>query len=38
MDAVLMVELEKLDETLKKLGSIEGIEETKSYMIIEALK
>jgi DNA-binding Lrp family transcriptional regulator len=38
MDAVLMVELEKLDETLKKLGSIEGIEETKSYMIIEELK
>jgi len=38
MDAVLMVDLEKLDETLKKLGSIEGIEETKYYMVIEVLK
>ena len=38
MDAVLIVELEKLDETLKKLSAIEGIEETKSYMTIEALK
>jgi len=30
VDAVLVVEREKLDATLKRLASIEGIEETKS--------
>jgi len=35
MDAVLMVEREKLDETLKWLASIEGIEETRSCVTMK---
>jgi DNA-binding Lrp family transcriptional regulator len=38
MDVVSVVELEKLDETLKKLSEIEGIEETRFYVTIEVLK
>ncbi len=38
MDAVLLIEREKLDDALKKLASIEGIRETKSYLTIETLK
>jgi DNA-binding Lrp family transcriptional regulator len=38
MDAVLVVELEKLDEAHQKLSSIDAIEEMKFYVPIEALK
>jgi len=38
MDAILIVEREKLDEALKRLASMEGIEETKSYMTIQTVK
>ena len=38
MDAVLLVEQENLDETLRKLGLLEGIKETKSYVTIQTLK
>jgi len=38
MDAMLFVEREKLDDALKKLAAIEGIQETKSYVTIETLK
>lgn len=38
VDAILIVEREKLDEILKKLYSIDGIQDTKSYVTIEAVK
>lgn len=38
MDAIIQVEREKLNEVLKRLGSIEGLEETKSYITIQTLK
>jgi len=38
MDAVLMVEREKLDDALRKLASLEGIQDTKSYVTIQTLK
>jgi DNA-binding Lrp family transcriptional regulator len=38
VDALLMVEREKLDEVLKKLSAIEGIQDTKSYVTIEAIR
>ena len=38
MDAILLVEREKLDEALKKLAGIEGIQDTKSYVTIQTLK
>lgn len=38
MDAILLVEREKLDEALKKLAAVEGIQETRSYVTIETLK
>lgn len=38
MDAILVVEQAKLDETLKKLASVKGIEDTKSYVTIQTLK
>jgi DNA-binding Lrp family transcriptional regulator len=38
VDALLIVEREKLDETLKKLYSVEGIQDTRSYVTIEAIK
>ena len=38
MDAIIQVEREKLDEALKKIGSLEGIGDTKSYITIQTLK
>jgi len=38
MDAVLLVEQEDLDETLRRLALLEGIQETKSYVTIQTLK
>jgi len=38
VDALLIVEREKLDEVLKKLYSVEGIQDTRSYVTIEAIK
>lgn len=38
IDAILTVEREKLDETLKRLYFIEGIVDTRSYVTIESIK
>jgi len=38
MDAILVIEQGKLNEALMKLASIEGIQDTKSYITIESLK
>jgi len=38
IDVILLVEREKLDETLKKLAAIDGIQDTKSYVTIQTLK
>lgn len=38
MDAVLVVEREKLEEALRKLASVEGIKDTKSYITIQIIK
>jgi DNA-binding Lrp family transcriptional regulator len=38
MDAIILVEREKLDETLKGLASVDGIQDTKSYVTIQTLK
>jgi len=38
MDAILVAEREKLDEALKKLALVEGIQDTKSYVSIQTLK
>lgn len=38
VDGLLIVERENLDEVLKKLYSIDGIQDTKSYVTIEAMK
>lgn len=38
MDLVIIVDREKLDDVLRAISSIDGIEETKSYVTIEALK
>ncbi|HDD69777.1 Lrp/AsnC family transcriptional regulator [Candidatus Bathyarchaeota archaeon] len=38
VDALLIVDREKLDEVLKRLSSIEGIQDTKSYVAIETMK
>ena len=38
MDAILIVEREKLDEALRKLAFVEGIKDTKSYVAIQAIK
>jgi DNA-binding Lrp family transcriptional regulator len=38
VDALLIVDREKLDEVLKRLSSIEGIQDTKSYVTIESIK
>jgi len=38
MDAILFVEREKLDEALKKLATVDGIQDTKSYVTIQTLK
>ncbi|MEM2367457.1 MAG: Lrp/AsnC family transcriptional regulator [Candidatus Bathyarchaeia archaeon] len=38
VDAVLIVERDKLHEVLRKLSAIEGIKDTKSYVAIESIK
>jgi DNA-binding Lrp family transcriptional regulator len=38
VDALLIVEREKLDEILKELYSVEGIQDTRSYVTIESMK
>jgi len=38
MDALLVVEREKLDEALKNLASVDGIQDTRSYVTIQTLK
>ena len=38
VDALVMVERERLEDFLKKLSSVEGIENTKSYIAIETLR
>jgi len=38
VDALVMVEREKLDEALKRLSSIDGVQDTKSYIAIETLR
>lgn len=38
MDAVLVVEREKLDEALRRLAFVEGVQDTKSYIAIQTLK
>ena len=37
-DALIMVEREKLDEVLKKIYSIDGVQDTRSYVTIETIK
>ena len=38
VDALVMVERERLEIVLKKLSSVEGIQNTKSYIAIETLR
>jgi len=38
VDALVMVEREKLDEALKRLSSIDGVQDTKSNIAIETLR
>jgi DNA-binding Lrp family transcriptional regulator len=38
VDALIIVERENLDEILKKLYAIEGIQDTRSYVTIETIK
>jgi len=38
MDAVLIVDRDKLNEVLKKLASVEGIQSVKSYIASQTLK
>lgn len=38
VDAIVMVERERLEEVLKKLSSVEGVQTTKSYIAIEILR
>ena len=38
IDALVMTEREKLDEVLKRLSSIDGIQDTKSYIAIETIR
>lgn len=38
MDAIIITEREKLDEALRKLASIDGIQDTRSYIAIQTLK
>lgn len=37
-DVLIIVEREKLDEVLKRLYSIDGIQDTRSYVTIETIK
>jgi len=38
MDAILIVERERLDEALRKLAFVEGVQDTKSYVAIQTIK
>ena len=38
MDLVIIVDRDRLDDVLRGISSIEGVNETKSYATIEALK
>ncbi len=38
MDAMLVIEREKLDVALKRLGSVEGVLDTRTYIAIQTLK
>jgi DNA-binding Lrp family transcriptional regulator len=38
VDALAVVDREKLDEVLRKLSSVDGIQDTKSYVTIEAIR
>jgi DNA-binding Lrp family transcriptional regulator len=38
MDAVLIVERHRLEETLLQLSSVKGVEDTRSYVTIQVLK
>ncbi|MDH5448920.1 MAG: Lrp/AsnC family transcriptional regulator [Candidatus Bathyarchaeota archaeon] len=38
MDAILVIEQEKLDETLKRLANVEGVLDTRTYIAIQTLK
>ncbi len=38
VDALIMVERESMDDTLKKLYTVDGIQDTRSYVTIEVIK
>jgi len=38
MDAILIVERERLDEVLRKLALVEGVQDTRSYVAIQSIK
>ena len=38
VDALVVTERQKLDEVLKRLSSIDGIQDTKSYIAIETIR
>jgi DNA-binding Lrp family transcriptional regulator len=38
VDAILIVDRQKLDEVLRRLSSIDGIKDTESYVTIETIK
>ncbi len=38
MDAILVIEREKVDDTLKKLANVDGVLETRTYIAIQTLK
>ncbi|MEM1540646.1 MAG: Lrp/AsnC family transcriptional regulator [Candidatus Bathyarchaeia archaeon] len=38
VDAILIVERDKLHEVLRKLSAVEGIKDTKSYIAMESIK
>ncbi len=38
MDAILVIEREKLDEALKGLAGVDGVLDTRTYMAIQTLK
>jgi DNA-binding Lrp family transcriptional regulator len=38
MDMVLVVERENLDEALREVASLEGVQDTKSYVTIQTIK
>ncbi|MFQ6068720.1 MAG: Lrp/AsnC family transcriptional regulator [Candidatus Bathyarchaeia archaeon] len=38
MDAILVIEREKLDDALKRLASVDGVLDTRTYIAIQTLK